>query len=128
MKTLYYFLLPIVLLSACIKSQPIPASELPGIWKLNGYQSTNYKIEINSNGYLYWFNYMDQYNYSKEFEWEYDIDDNCLKLYNPGGRYAQYTLHIYKYKNSPLQFTVPNQSYDLDGNLTTTYDTYRKMN
>ncbi len=67
MKNLILFAMLTLLAVGCVKQEPIPQSELTGIWKLNGYSSSNYKVEITQDGYLYWWNYNDIFNNIEEF-------------------------------------------------------------
>ena len=96
MKNIIITLVAILTLASCTKSEPILQSELPGIWKLNGYVNSNYKMEITNNGYLYWFNYNDVFNKIEEFEMEYDINKNQMKLYKGNSNYASHVIKIYK--------------------------------
>jgi hypothetical protein len=127
MKSLLLFFATILLLASCTKQEPIPQAALTGIWKLNGYSSSNYKMEITNNGYLYWFNYNDIYNKVQEFEVEYDMNKNTLKLYCGNSRYASHTFKIYKSRNGRLSFTNTVTGYDADGQSITNYDTYYLM-
>jgi hypothetical protein len=88
MKNAFLFLLALLFLTGCVKQEPIPQSALTGIWKLNGYQSSNYQVEITNDGYLYWWNYDDIFNNVQEFELEYDINNNRVRLYRSNGTYS----------------------------------------
>jgi hypothetical protein len=101
---------------------------MTGIWKLNGYQSSNYKVEITNDGYLYWWNYKDIFNYVEEFELEYDINRNEIRLFRPGGNIVRHRLSIYRQNRGGLYFSVPITGTDADGNTITNTDTYYKMN
>ncbi|HMT35534.1 MAG TPA: hypothetical protein PKC41_06730 [Chitinophagaceae bacterium] len=127
MKNLIFLFILTFSLISCYKQEPIPQSALTGIWKLNGYASSNYKVEITNNGYLYWFNYNDIYNKVQEFEVEYDINRNTLKLYCGNSRYAQHTLKIYQSRNGRLSFTNPVTGLDANGETIINYDTYYLM-
>lgn len=128
MKFINLLFAAIFLFASCTKQEPIPQSALTGIWKLNGYSSSNYKMEITNNGYLYWFNYNDIYNKVQEFELEYDMNNNTMKLYCGNSRYASHTFKIYKSKSGRLSFTNPVTGYDAEGQAITNYDTYYLMN
>lgn len=128
MKNLYFLLAILFYLTSCTKQEPIPQAELTGIWKLNGYSSSNNKMEITSNGYLYWFNYNDLYNKVEEFEVEYDINKNTMKLYRGSSNHSCHTFKIYKNRKGRLSFTNPVLGTDANGETITNYDTYYKMN
>ena len=126
MKNIIITLVAILTLVSCTKSEPILQSELPGIWKLNGYVNSNYKMEITNNGYLYWFNYNDVFNKIEEFEMEYDINKNQMKLYKGNSNYASHVIKIYK-NNHRLNFSIPITGTDANGNTITNTDVYYKM-
>lgn len=129
MKKIYFFLLMSFLaISSCTKQEMIPETELTGIWKLNGYTSSNYKMEITPDGYLYWWNYNDVYNKTEEFELEYDINGNCVKLYKPNKNTARHQFKVYRNRKGGLYFSIPVQGIDAEGNSITNTDTYYKMN
>ncbi len=127
MKPYILLIASLLFITACTKQEPIPQADLTGIWKLNGYASSNYKMEITPDGYLYWFNYNDIYNKVKEFEIEYDINKNTMKLYSGNKRYADHCFKIYKNRNGRLSFTNTVTGYDADGQSITNYDTYYLM-
>ncbi|MEZ5045802.1 MAG: hypothetical protein R2831_02310 [Chitinophagaceae bacterium] len=124
-----YLILSAILLlsfSSCVKQQTIPYDDIVGVWKLNGYSSTRYEMEITSNAYFYWHAYNLSTNV-KEFELEYDIDKNTICLYKPNKSTMQYSFRIYHTKNGRLYFDVPYSAYDSEGNTTTQYDRYYKI-
>ncbi|MCS6818781.1 MAG: hypothetical protein RMJ53_05370 [Chitinophagales bacterium] len=102
--------------SACSeKIDPIPQTELIGIWKLNGYNNTTYKIEITQDGYLYWWNYSDHFNRVEEFEWEYNINRNMLKLYRPGKKWVVHQIYVRRHRqNGHLILEVPHTGFSGD--------------
>jgi hypothetical protein len=128
MKSLINLLFISIFAISCVKQEPIPPAEMTGIWKLNGYQSSNYKVEITNDGYLYWWNYKDIFNYVEEFELEYDINRNEIRLFRPGGNIVRHRLSIYRQNRGGLYFSVPITGTDADGNTITNTDTYYKMN
>lgn len=127
MKNIILLFASMIFIASCVKQEPIPQAELTGIWKLNGYASSNYKIEITNNGYAYWFNYNDIYNKVEEFEMEYDMNKNTMRLYCGNSNYARHTLKIYRSRNGRLSFTNPVYGTDANGESITNYDTYYKM-
>ena len=127
MKNLLFFLFALVLFSGCVKQEPIPQSALTGIWKLNGYQSTSYQVEMTADGYLYWWNYNDIFNNVEEFELEYDINSNRVKLYRVNGSHSIWQFTIYQQRNGRLYFSIQVTGYDDIGNPVTRTDTYYKM-
>jgi len=128
MKSLITLLVISIFTISCVRQEPIPQAELTGIWKLNGYQSSNYKVEITNDGYLYWWNYNDIFNNVEEFELEYDINRNEIRLYRPGGNTLRHQLRVYRQNRGGLYFSVPITGTDADGNTITNTDTYYKMN
>lgn len=129
MKQMIIILFSIFLFSSCVKQTPIPQEQLTGIWKLNGFSSTTYVMEITKDGYLYWFNYMDDAHYTREFEWEYNMNNNTLYLYNPGRNTVIHSFRIYQQRNGRLYFSVTNSAgLDPNGNPITRTDTYYQMN
>lgn len=128
MKHLIVLILALSLFSSCIKEDPIPQNALTGIWKLNGYPSTNYKVEITPDGYLYWFSYNDIYNRVEEFEVDYRINQNSIYLYYLGGNSVRHILYVYRDRNGGLYFTVDINTTDPNGNPIRQTDTYYLMN
>lgn len=128
MKSIFFTLLSILFLSSCVKQEPIPQSELAGIWKLNGYSSTRYKIEITADNRVYWYNYNDFSNKDQEFELEYNINNNTMKLYCPGGNASRHTLKVQRNRKDRLSFTSVVYGTDANGDAVTNYDTYYKVN
>jgi hypothetical protein len=128
MKNLILFAMLTLLAVGCVKQEPIPQTELTGIWKLNGYSSSNYKVEITQDGYLYWWNYNDIFNNIEEFEVDYNINRNEMKLYFSGENRMIHQIRIYRERNGRLYFSVPITGLDADGNTITNTDTYYKMN
>lgn len=128
MKHFFVLILALSLFSSCIKEDPIPQNALTGIWKLNGYPSTNYKVEITPDGYLYWFSYNDIYNRVEEFEVDYRINQNSIYLYYPGGNSVRHILYVYRDRNGGLYFTVDINTTDPNGNPIRQTDTYYLMN
>jgi hypothetical protein len=114
-------------LSSCVKQEPIPQQALTGIWKLNGYASTTYKIEFTNDGYVYWWNYRDWFNQVREFEVEYQASRNTVYLYRPGSRTVVEQFRVYRQRDGQLWFSVPSFGTDPDGNPTTGTDTYYQM-
>lgn len=127
MKHVFFFLLSLIFLSSCVKQEPIPQSALTGIWKLNGYQSTNYQVEMTKDGYLYWWNYDDIFNNVQEFELEYDINANRVRLYRSNGTYWVWQFTIYQQRNGRLYFSIQVSGSDVNGNAISRTDTYYKM-
>ncbi len=127
MKRLYLFGMLALFLTSCIKQEPIAQAELTGIWKLNGYQSSLYKVEFTQNGYAYWWNYRDWFNHVEEFEVEYDINRNTVYLYQPGQQRIAEQFRLYRQRNGEFYFSVPVQGTDADGNPRTGTDTYYRM-
>ncbi len=128
MKHFFVLILALSLFSSCIKEDPIPQNALTGIWKLNGYPSTNYKVEITPDGYLYWFSYNDIYNRVEEFEVDYRINQNSIYLYYLGGNSVRHILYVYRDRNGGLYFTVDINTTDPNGNPIRQTDTYYLMN
>jgi hypothetical protein len=128
MKYYFFTILSIFFLSSCVKQDPIPQSELSGIWKLNGYSSTRYKVEITDDNRVYWYNYNDLTNRDQEFELEYNINNNTMKLYCPGGSSSRHTLKVQRNRKNRLSFTNIVYGTDANGDGVTNYDTYYKMN
>jgi len=128
MKNLYLLLVLGLLMSGCIKQEPIPPHELTGIWKLNAYQSSLYKVEFTSDGHAYWWNYRDWFNHVEEFEVEYDINRNRVYLYLPGQQRILEEFRIYRQRNGQLYFSVPVYGTDANGDPLTGTDTYYRMN
>lgn len=115
-------------LNSCIKQEPIAREQITGIWKLNGYQSTTYAMEITKDNYFYWFNYQDDPHYTREFELEYDLNNNTLYLYNPGKNTIIHTIRIYRDSRGRYYFSVTNKGgEDAQGNPITRTDTYYLM-
>ena len=127
MKRIILFVAMISLLVSCQTFEVIPQAALPGIWKLNGYASTNYKVEITNDGYLYWFNYNDNFNRVEEFEIEYNPNQNNLQLYRPNGNQMIHQFNIYRQGNGRLYFEMPINGYDANGQPITNIDTYYQM-
>lgn len=128
MKNIILLFATAIFFASCVKQEPIPQAELTGIWKLNGYSSSNYKMEITGNGYVHWFNYNDIFNKVEEFEMEYDINKNTMKLYCGNSKYAKHTFKIYRDRKDRLYFTNPVYGTDANGDAITNYDYYYKMN
>jgi hypothetical protein len=80
--------------SSCSRREPIPQSELTGIWKLNGYTFTTYKMEITQDGYFYWWNYNDWFNRVEEFQIRYDMNRNTIRLTRPGQTFVRYHITV----------------------------------
>ncbi|MBP6623740.1 MAG: hypothetical protein KA198_01130 [Chitinophagaceae bacterium] len=128
MKQVLILIATLFLLNSCVQQDPIPQNELTGIWKLNGYPSTNYKVEITPDGYLYWFSYNDMYNRVEEFEVDYRINQNSIYLYYPGGNNVRHILYVYRERNGRLYFNVEINTTDPNGNPIRQTDTYYLMN
>ena len=128
MKRYFFYLILVLLFSSCVKQEPIPQAELTGIWKLNGYSSTRYKVEITDDNHAYWYNYNDLTNVDREFESEYNIDNNTMKFYCPSGNSAMHILKVRRDRNNRLSFISTVYGTDANGDGVTNYDTYYKMN
>jgi hypothetical protein len=131
MKRILFMFLTAILFSSCVvveqEDLSIPQAVLPGIWKLNGYASSNYKVEITPDGYLYWFNYNDDFNRVEEFELDYNQNYNSIRLYHPGYNQVIHQFTIYKQANGRLYFDVSINGYDANGKPITNIDTYYQM-
>lgn len=129
MKSFYFLLLmSIVTITSCVKQEPIPQAELTGIWKLNGYQSSNYKMEFTQDGHVIWWNYNDIFNKTQEFVMEYDINKNYVKLCKNSNSWVRHQFKIYRNRKGGLYFSIAITGTDVDGNTITNTDTYYKMN
>lgn len=128
MKNLIFLLFSLVLFSGCVKQEPIPQSALTGIWKLNGYQSTSYQVEITADGFLYWWNYNDIFNNVEEFEYEYDINSNRVSLYRVNGTRTIRQFRVFESRNGRLYFSTAVNGFNDLGEQTTRTDTYYLMN
>ncbi|MCS6934234.1 MAG: hypothetical protein NZM35_03660 [Chitinophagales bacterium] len=127
---LFYALMLTTFVTACSeKPDPIPQAELVGIWKLNGYNSTTYKIEITQDGYLYWWNYSDQLNRVEEFEMQYNPDRNMIKLYRPGKKWVVHHIYVRRHRhNGHLILEVPHTGFTGDDTSIASTVEYYKMN
>jgi hypothetical protein len=132
MKRIFCLLFLITSISSCVivddsRNNIIPQAALPGIWKLNGYASSNYKIELTQNGYLYWFNYNDDFNRVQEFDIDYNPTYNTLRLYYPNGTQVIHQITILRQANGRLYFDFQIKGYDANGHPITNTDTYYQM-
>lgn len=130
MKNLMLITLLSLFFTSCVvvnQDNRIPQNLLPGIWKLNGYASTNYKVEITPDGYLYWFNYSDDFNRVEEFELQYDINNNSISLFRPNSNRLIHQFFIYRLPNGRLGFDFLIQGYDANGRPITNTDTYLQI-
>ncbi len=116
------------LFTACGRQEMIMESELTGIWKLNGFQSSTYKMEFTADGYVYWWNYNDIFGRVEEFEREYDPNRNRVRLFRPGGNSIRHQFNIYRQRNGRLYFTVSIDSNGPNGEPLNESATYYQMN